>query len=48
MNNSEDRNKQIVICKFVFISLLILGFAIFNLFFSLSIMTSTQSSVKNY
>ena len=48
MNNSEDRNKKIIIFKFIIISILILGFAVFNLFFSLNIITSTERNVSDY
>ena len=37
MINSEDRNKKMVILKFVGISLLIFGFVLFFLFYSMHI-----------
>lgn len=48
MINSEDRNKKIVILKFVLIGLLILSFIIFYLFFQLNFISADKASVKNY
>lgn len=48
MKNSEDRNKKIVILKFFVISLLILAFIFFYLFYSLSIINQASASLSNY
>lgn len=48
MINSEDRNKKIVILKFVLIALLILSFVIFYLFFGLGFISGIKTSMNNY
>lgn len=48
MINSEDRNKKIVILKFIFIGLLLIAFLLFYLFYGLAFASSTTTSVNNY
>ena len=48
MINSEDRNKKIVISKFVGISILLMAFVLFYLFYSLGGVTSAQTNLNNY
>lgn len=48
MINSEDRNKKMVILKFVGISLLIFGFVLFFLFYSMQVLSSASTSISYY
>lgn len=48
MINSEDRNKKMVILKFIGISLLIFGFVLFFLFYSMGVLSSASTSISNY
>lgn len=48
MKNSEDRNKKIVIMKFLLISLVILAFVLFYLFYSLSILNQVSTNLSNF
>lgn len=48
MINSEDRNKKLVIFKFVVIALLLIGFLFFYLLYGLGFLVTTSASVSNY
>jgi hypothetical protein len=48
MINSEDRNKKIVILKFIAIALVILSFLLFYLLYSLGSINTVQASMLNY
>jgi HAMP domain-containing protein len=48
MKNSEDRNKKVVIIKFLLISLVILAFVLFYLFYSLSVLSQASTNLSNY
>lgn len=48
MINSEDRNKKMVILKFVGISLLIFGFVLFFLFYSMQVLSSASTNISYY
>ncbi len=48
MKNSEDRNKKTVIIKFLLISLVILAFVLFYLFYSLNILSQAKNNLSNY
>lgn len=48
MKNSEDRNKKNVIIKFLLISVVILAFILFYMFYSLGILNQAKTSLLNY
>ena len=48
MKNSQDRNKNIIIIKFMAISVVIIAFTFFYLFYGITFIESSQSIVENY
>ena len=48
MKNSEDRNKKMVILKFLGISVLVLAFVLFYLLYSLGVLKNITSNLSSY